>query len=402
MRGVAGEKFSAGTDINSMEAPFSPPLAPFGISRAGDITGLDIIGIPVWFATRPNARALSVSQGKGLTHEQARISAVMESIEGAVAEQTRPLVAEYGTPAEMEGRGRKLVPLQSISRCRPSFFDPRRPRAWVRGTDYVTGVDVFAPYELVGLDMRVDSPWDYHSFQISSSGLAAGPSFEFAATRALLELIERDAQACVQMFGHHSGFCRSLYWHTGLHAGLDEAIDKIRAVGLEPHFYDVASKTGLPVAGAVISRPVLDVNGQGHQFSGGFACCLNAADAVLAALLEAVQSRLTNIAGSRDDMDESQYESGASNLPAPGGEPISLAAFAARHSCSCPAIGMGDLEWITQILLAVGYPEIFFFALPVPVPGVHVVRALVPGLKSHVQGGIVRMRVDDITVLLNH
>src|SRR5580765_8183876 len=104
-----------GTDNNSV-FPL-PSLEAFRITRCGDITALDVIGIPVWFATRPNSRALSVSQGKGLTHEQARIGAIMESIEGAVAEQTRELVAEFATATEMAARGRRLVPLDRLSRC---------------------------------------------------------------------------------------------------------------------------------------------------------------------------------------------------------------------------------------------------------------------------------------------
>ena len=43
------------------------PLAPqMGITRLGNVTGLDRIGIPVVVAVRPNSRSVSVSQGKGL------------------------------------------------------------------------------------------------------------------------------------------------------------------------------------------------------------------------------------------------------------------------------------------------------------------------------------------------
>src|SRR4051794_16365500 len=58
-----------------------PLLRALGITRVADITGLDTLGIPVCQAIRPNSRALSVSQGKGLSHAGARASAVMESVE---------------------------------------------------------------------------------------------------------------------------------------------------------------------------------------------------------------------------------------------------------------------------------------------------------------------------------
>src|SRR5262245_22815534 len=63
-------------------------FAALGITRIADVTGLDTIGIPVCVAVRPNSRSLSVSQGKGLTLEQARVSAAMESIETHHAEFT--------------------------------------------------------------------------------------------------------------------------------------------------------------------------------------------------------------------------------------------------------------------------------------------------------------------------
>jgi ribosomal protein S12 methylthiotransferase accessory factor len=43
-----------------------PLAARMGITRLGNITGLDQIGIPVAIAVRPNSRSVSVSQGKGL------------------------------------------------------------------------------------------------------------------------------------------------------------------------------------------------------------------------------------------------------------------------------------------------------------------------------------------------
>ena len=63
-------------------ARVQPYLAPMGITRVANVTGLDTIGIPVVMAYRPNARSLAVSQGKGLDLDAARASAVMESVEG--------------------------------------------------------------------------------------------------------------------------------------------------------------------------------------------------------------------------------------------------------------------------------------------------------------------------------
>ena len=106
-------------------------LLRFGITRVGDLTGLDTIGIPVWFASRPNSRGLSVSQGKGLDETQARLSAIMEAVEGAVAENPRDLVTEFGSYQEVVARGLKPVPIETMSRCAFEAFVPARERAWV-------------------------------------------------------------------------------------------------------------------------------------------------------------------------------------------------------------------------------------------------------------------------------
>src|ERR1700716_4064363 len=67
-----------------------PHAARMGITRLGNITGLDHIGIPVAVAVRPNSRSVSVSQGKGLELPQAMASALMEACEGFHAEEIEP------------------------------------------------------------------------------------------------------------------------------------------------------------------------------------------------------------------------------------------------------------------------------------------------------------------------
>src|SRR3977135_1965359 len=52
-----------------------------GITRLGNVTGLDRIGIPVTVAVLPESASFSVSQGKGLGVSQAMASAIMEAIE---------------------------------------------------------------------------------------------------------------------------------------------------------------------------------------------------------------------------------------------------------------------------------------------------------------------------------
>ena len=66
-----------------------PFAAQMGITRLGNVTGLDRIGIPVVVAVRPNSRSVSVSQGKGIELPQAMTSALMEAVEGVHGELAR-------------------------------------------------------------------------------------------------------------------------------------------------------------------------------------------------------------------------------------------------------------------------------------------------------------------------
>ena len=65
---------------------FSPLARRAGITRIAELTGLDVIGIPVFAAIRPMGRSLSTQQGKGISPQAARVSALMESLETWTAE----------------------------------------------------------------------------------------------------------------------------------------------------------------------------------------------------------------------------------------------------------------------------------------------------------------------------
>src|SRR5947199_10190096 len=67
-------------------------LPVMGITRTADITGLDVIGLPVVTVCRPNSRAVTVSLGKGHGLAAARAAGVMESIGAVLADRiTLPL-----------------------------------------------------------------------------------------------------------------------------------------------------------------------------------------------------------------------------------------------------------------------------------------------------------------------
>ena len=76
-------------------------------------------GLPVFAAMRPNARSVTVSQGKGLTRDAARVSALMEAVESWHAETIEaPLrLASAAELAPGGGPRRTLSGRSSISCC---------------------------------------------------------------------------------------------------------------------------------------------------------------------------------------------------------------------------------------------------------------------------------------------
>lgn len=383
------------------DASFFDPglLQRFGITRVGDVTGLDIIGIPVWFATRPNSRGLSVSQGKGLIAEQARLSAIMEAIEGAVAEETREHVAAFGSIEEMRNRGVPLIPFESVGRVDLDALDLRKERAWVKGTSIRRQQEVFAPYELIGMDFRVDFPWDRRAFRMSSQGLAAGFDHDHAVLHALLELIENDASFLVDTFETRATAPQPFLLPAGIDPALDNLVQHLSTIGLPPSFLDLTNALGVPVVMASLPRSLQAEDGPATRSAAGAACRLSAPAAAMAALLEAIQSRLTDISGARDDLSPLRYQRDLfTSRPTSDARPL-------RRVTANPGFPESDASlpsWrlLAEHLFARDIEDIHVFPLETKVSGLHVIRVLASGL-APAGGGLQHISPRTLDHLLN-
>lgn len=400
MDGVTTDLWSlsgSGSDAQSSASINPELLRRFGITRVGDVTDLDILGVPVWFATRPNSRGLSVAQGKGLTVEQARMSAVMEAIEGAVAEDTQKHVCDIGSMAEMVGRGLNTVPLGTVARVDVDNLDRHRERAWVRGRSLRSGNDVLAPFELIGLDFRADFPWDRTTFHMSSEGLAAGFDYDRVVLHALLELVENDACFLIDTFETRSVAPRPITLKQAVNPQLDSLVVHLAERGLEVRFFSLTTTIGVPVVMANLERSVLAVEGPTVRQSAGVACRLTAHDAALAALLEAIQSRLTDISGARDDLSPSRYQQDRGiYAERSSGNPVDI-----DLPCLEFPNAQGEPVWrvLVDHLFAAGVNDVYLFSLNTDVSGLHVVRALADGLNA-TRSGLQQIRPAALEQLL--
>ena len=273
-----------------------------GVSRLADVTGLDHVGLPVVAAIRPLSRNLTVTFGKGLTPQNARISAVMEAAELYFSERPPcPVVtATFGKLA----RGTAIDParLEQIEPC-----DVSRWRFnWVPGKILGTNRPVLVPWEIVSMDYSVEARKEKRVLNFGATGLAADFVESRAVLHGLYEVIERDAhnlwnrasddhraQTLVDLRSVHSPDVLSL-------------IDRIRSANLELLLWDMTSPTRVPcylaeVFDLVSSTPTAYVQGAAADLSP----CI----AVRKAIAEALQVRLTYISGSRDDLEWNDYGS---------------------------------------------------------------------------------------------
>ena len=98
-------------DAAALLSRLGPALDWAGVTRIGEVTHLDRIGLPVFQAVRPMSRSLAVHQGKGRCEADARISAAMEAIEGACAEavQADGPFCRFDDPADISGTPMLIV-----------------------------------------------------------------------------------------------------------------------------------------------------------------------------------------------------------------------------------------------------------------------------------------------------
>jgi YcaO-like protein with predicted kinase domain len=272
-----------------------PALPGLGITRLAKQTGLDRIGIPVYAALRPNALTLSSSQGKGVDEDSARASATMEAVEFAFAEKPRlDIVIATST-------GNHVF---DVTRFLPIGADLHNDRArrFVRGSWVGTGREVLVPYDLVDLD---ETSAEIDNLSRSSNGLASGNTRQEAILHGLLELIERDATTLANLSGG-AHFGRPIVPEALNDPVVDRLVGQIRGAGFEFWLFDQTSDIGVPVFQAVIGDPS---RGYWRHFdlATGYGCHPNAARAAIRAITEAAQTRVTNIAGARDDFRPAEY-----------------------------------------------------------------------------------------------
>jgi ribosomal protein S12 methylthiotransferase accessory factor len=279
----------------------------FGITRVANITGLDRLGIPVWIAVRPNSRSLSLSQGKGLTHDAARASALGESIEAYYAEQcASPLrIARY---ADLRREADEVADVERLPRTRYGLYSDQEAIPWVQSIDLMRGRQVWVPFEMVHADATVPRHPGSGCFVFSTNGLASGNTAAEAICHGLCELIERDAMALWKMQSAEQQD-RTRVCNASIDDPVcEELIRQFEAAEIDPLIWDVTSDLGVSAFRVLIFDRWAQSELAILPVAFGAGCHSERGVALTRALTEAAQSRLTLISGARDDFARRTYE----------------------------------------------------------------------------------------------
>jgi len=161
------------------------------VSRLAEITHLDRLGIPNYYAVRPSAQDPNcvIASGKGVTNRVAVLSALYESFERWAAEVVPPLVCfESRTDLALTYPGIRIA-------CPPSL--PHSARlSWCVGFDLISSGPCFVPLRKAMFPNRADTE-EETMLDSSTDGLSAGTCLLEAVVNGLFEIIERDAVARV-------------------------------------------------------------------------------------------------------------------------------------------------------------------------------------------------------------
>lgn len=365
-------------------AVFQPLMSRLGITRLANITGLDHIGIPVFVAFRPESRGLATAQGKGLDVAAARASALMEAIESWHAERIAltSRVEAYGV-LRREGT---VVEASALHMRHGRSLSSNRPIQWALAHELISGEPRWVPWDCVSCDFSRDVVRQA-TFVQTTNGLASGNHILEAILHGLCEVIERDA---ISLHG-----CRDEARQAARRIDLDTIQDlrstnllgKLRDADVDVALWDCTSDLGIPVISAMIMDSPQSTRRSHRGPHRGYGCHVNRDIALLRAVTEAVQSRVTYVSGGRDDLFTERFRA-LQRMEREDAVARQMLQPARRSFAEVPSIHYAtfnaDLAEILARLRASGLCEVAMVDLSRQDVGVPVVKVVVPGLENNI------------------
>lgn len=404
-----------------------PLCHKIGVTRISDITYLDRLYIPNYSAILPGTEdSIWVYSGKGTTKIQARVSALMESIE-----RFSSLSANYsksfiqGTYLDLSKIYRNVLhPEEVVEPVEKTYSDKRSTIDFIQGVDLMNDEEVLVPAQLV-LSKFSAKPPSVHAFPYShTNGLASGNVLEESICHALCEVIERDAVSIADLCASSIPYSilekitkslnnaengrypvaqiednfvddSSIFPDVDISAIADDyepikiLFKRFTSAGISLLIKNITQDIGVPTF--VASSVEWITNDYGY-FAKGYGTHLDARIALTRAITELSQTRAANIQGARDDLKKIQYKENdeiykrkwqfmptlSSTIGKRNGKTI---LFSEIKSYIKKDI-LDDIKIILDLLKKAGLKRAIIVDLTNPNVGIPVVRAIVPGLET--------------------
>jgi ribosomal protein S12 methylthiotransferase accessory factor len=228
-------------------------------------------------------------------------SALMEAAEFAVAERSEvPTRLAAADALRLAGESyydaARLLP---ADRPLPTGTSIR----WLRGSTWPRNEKIWIPRDALTIG---EEAADLPEVGRSTNGLASGNPTEEALFHAICELVERDATSLWSLLPD----AERLATEFPIEAVDDVVIrafgKQIHDAGLELRLFDQTTNLGVPCVMAVISERASG-NARLFDIAAGYGCHPTGTRAIGRAITEAAQTRITNIAGGRDDFLPAEY-----------------------------------------------------------------------------------------------
>jgi ribosomal protein S12 methylthiotransferase accessory factor len=401
--------------IKSVEETLStvlPVSSNIGITRLADITDMDILGIPNFSAVLPGTEDyIWVYSGKGPTRLDAKVSALMESIErycSLPSSDHKKMI--QGSYKDVSKVSKTLHPSNVVE---PMLFeyDEEMIMDFLPGYDLINNEQILVPTPL-GLfryspKPPAVNPFAYHH----TNGLASGNVLEEAICHSLCEVIERDATSLAELNASALPYnaLRTMTKFLSDNGVEIDPIDSTEFVDDDSKFPDVdisninfkpasnlvkkfndakipliikdiTSPIGIPTFNASSIEWITEDYG---YLAEGHGTHPDARIALLRAITEVSQTRAANIQGARDDLRKISY--GNSNSD----EKKTWQFMKSKNSIPFSEIKsyvnddiLDDIKLILSRLNSNGLKQVIAVDLTNPQIMIPVVRTIVPGLET--------------------
>ena len=294
-----------------------------------------------------------------------------------------------------------------LGRYEPTWMfpeDPKPGQTWVQQTDMfgntenrgallgwngevrqLTSVRVPAGRFENHLDYTLPLPTGHGCFAPSSNGLASGNHLLEAISHGICEVVERDSLTMWHLLRPEAQERTRIALDSIDDPRCRSILEKYDHAGVLVGVWEITSDVGVP---AFICRTLQVEGPRSHTVrpASGMGCHPSRKVALLRALTEAAQSRLTFISGARDDMPRDEYERFLHPQTQKQWRHVLGDGTGVRKFCEAPTWEKDtfddDVDWELERLRAVGIEQVIVVNLAKPEFEIPVVRMIIPGLEG--------------------